>query len=344
MAMNDRRQQVLRTIVALYATDGEPVGSNLLSRSMDISVSSATLRNEMAELTRLGFLEQPHTSAGRIPSAAGYRYYIDYLMNTDITLTLREKQIIDGIFSQLDYDPERLSQGAAKALSDLIGYTVVATTPRADDARIAHYELMQAGQYTAAILAVTSAGGVLTRVVKTDVPLTAEHKAVLTTLLNRALCFISAADISPAVLDGLRCALGDEAEELWPIINAAVTMLKQAGQPHTFLEGHQYLVNWSELRPNLPQIFTLFENSDEVQKIIIPRTDNVNIILGEDIPYHPIPGMAIMCKRYLAGSGRKGAIAIVGPERMPYRQLLPKLEYFALLLGQVMSGNRKEEF
>ena len=109
MAMDARKQRILEAIVALYANDGEPVGSGLLANYFDMALSSATLRNEMAALTKLGLLEQPHTSAGRVPSTKGYRYYLDNLLDADEQLPAAERQAIDDIFDDLDYEPEHLA-------------------------------------------------------------------------------------------------------------------------------------------------------------------------------------------------------------------------------------------
>lgn len=342
MGIDERKRRVLQAIVSLYAVGGEPVGSSLLSKHMDLAVSTATLRNEMAALTRLGLLEQPHTSAGRIPSAAGYRYYLDNLMPEDCRLSLREKQIIDEIFEGLDYDPGRLAKGAARALSELLGYSVAAATPKSEDMRIAHYELMAAGRYTVAVLAVTSAGGVLTRVARIPRAVSDSDLALCETLLNRALCFISPADVDDTQLAALGAALGGAAEPVWPVVNAAVTLLREAGRSSTYLAGQQYLLGWPELSDSLPDILELFADSERTQRIIIPRTNHITVLLGEDMPDKPMPGLAIMSKRYLAGGGLTGAIAIVGPERMPYQKLISKLDYFALLLGRAMSGNKEE--
>lgn len=339
--MDDRKRRVLQAIVSLYAMDGEPVGSSLLQEYMDLAVSTATLRNEMASLTRLGLLEQPHTSAGRIPSTAGYRYYLDNLMDEDCRLTPKEKAVIDGIFENLDYDPDRLVKGAAQALSDLIGYTVVAATPKSEDVRIAHYTLVDAGRFTVAVVAVTSAGGVLTRVARIPQELNETALAFCENLLNRGLCFVAPADVGTLQTAALEAACGDAAGALLPIINAAITLLKEAGRSSTHLAGYQYLLGWPELNESLPRIMELFADSERTQRLIIPRTNHVTVHLGEDLQ-NPLPGLAIMSKRYLAGGGLTGAIAVVGPERMPYHKLISKLDYFALLLGQTMSGNKED--
>ena len=166
MTMDARKQRVLQAIVALYGLEGEPVGSSVLANYFDMAVSSATLRNEMAALTKLGLLEQPHTSAGRVPSAKGYRYYLDNLLTDDQPLDRVSRARVDAVFASLDHEPEKLAQGAARALAAISGCTAAISTPCAEDLCIAHYEVVQVGRSAAAVLAVTTAGYVRTRVAR----------------------------------------------------------------------------------------------------------------------------------------------------------------------------------
>ena len=185
MTMDARKQRVLQAIVALYGLEGEPVGSSVLANYFDMAVSSATLRNEMAALTKLGLLEQPHTSAGRVPSAKGYRYYLDHLLTDDQPLDRVTRARVDAVFASLDHEPEKLAQGAAKALAAISGCTAAVSTPCAEDLCIAHYEVVQVGRSAAAVLAVTTAGYVRTRVARVRTGLSRENAAALAALLNR---------------------------------------------------------------------------------------------------------------------------------------------------------------
>ena len=344
MSIDDRKQRVLRAVVTLYGTAGEPVGSGLLAAHFQQVVSSATLRNEMAALTKLGLLEQPHTSAGRVPSVKGYRYYIDGLLE-DGTLRLSggEKQRIDALFRELDYDPERLAKGAAKALAQLTGYTVIATTPGSEDMCVAHYEVVQAGLYTAAVMAITNAGSVRTRTAKLDFALKPGDTERLAAALNQYLTFRNAADVEEALLHTVAASLGEEGSVLYPVLSAAVTLLREGGRPRVFLEGQQNLLGFRELENSFYNLMALFGNPEAVKQYISPKTDRTTVLLGDDLPDYPMPGFCIMSKRYLAGGGRTGAIGIVGPTRMPYREMMPRLEYFASLLGACMSGRAQEE-
>ena len=149
MEMTERKKKLLAAIVERYIATGEPVGSKALVDALDTPVSSATIRNEMADLVAMGYLEQPHTSAGRVPSAKGYRYYLDNLLEpAPVSASVFAE--IDRRFREMDYDPEHLAQEAAKALADLTGYAAAVTTPRSDDMCIAHFEVMQVGRGAAA--------------------------------------------------------------------------------------------------------------------------------------------------------------------------------------------------
>ena len=343
MAMDERKQRILQAIVALYAMEGEPVGSGLLCRYLDdLAVSSATLRNEMAALTKLGLLEQPHTSAGRVPSAKGYRYYLDHLLPEDTKVPAKERTQIDAFFRDLDYEPEKLLRSAARGLSELTGYTVVATMPRADDLCIAHFEVVQVGRYSAAVLAVTNTGGVRTRVARVETGLSREDAADLAMLLNQGLTFVSPADLNSSLLEALAAALGSRGEALYPVISAAAALLSDAARPRAFVEGPQYLLQWPELTEYMPQILSIFSNDETAGQMIRPPSNLTAVFLGEDMQ-PPMPGLCVVSKRYLAGGGLRGSIALIGPARMPFKQLIPRLEAFALKLGECMSGKIQED-
>lgn len=338
MAIDDRKQRVLRAIVSLYGTEGEPVGSGVLAQYFDMAVSSATLRNEMAALTRLGLLEQPHTSAGRVPSAKGYRYYIDNLLESGTVLGKAQQREIDDIFRELDYDPARLAEGAAKALAQRTGLSVVATTPRSEDATVAHYELIQVGRSNVAVLAVTNAGSVRTRVARLDAAANPAQLAAVSKAVNALLTFRAAADITLPQVQAIATASGQNGEAMLPVVKAAYQLLAEAGTASVFLEGQQNLLHYRELYDSLQTLMDLFSNEDAVQAYVSPRSERVTVLLGDDMPRYNMPGLCIISKQYVAGGGRRGALAVAGPTRVPYMEVIPQLEYFALLLGQAMTG------
>ena len=339
MAMDARKQRILEAIVALYALDGEPVGSGLLANYFDMAVSSATLRNEMAALTRLGLLEQPHTSAGRVPSAKGYRYYLDHLLQGPGATALgdADRRQIDALFAAMDAEPEKLAPAAARALADYTGCAAAASTPRADDLCIAHFEVVQVGRYSAAVLAVTSAGGVRTRVARVDTGLSRSDAAQLAQLLNRGLTFVSPEDLTPVLSASLQVAAG---QRLAPVVAAAEALVRTG--PQTYLEGAQYLAQKPDVRQNLGTLLELFSDHETAAELIAPEGGRITAKLGEDLD-PAMPNLCIVSKRYLAGGGLTGSMALIGSSRMAFSRLIPILNYFAGKLGQSMSGKRQEE-
>ncbi len=334
--MDERKQRVLQAIVTLYTSDGEPIGSQLLSGYPGLAVSTATLRNEMAALTKLGLLEQPHTSAGRVPSSAGYRYYIEHLMGA-APLPAAQKDAIDARFAAFDYDPPKLVAAAARDLAQYTGLMVAATTPRAEDIRIAHFQITRVGRYTAAVLAVTSAGGVLTRVARTEHRLTEQDVHLAETLINRALAFLTPADLTPALLQDLRLSFGESAAALMPVARAAAALLTEAGNAISAVEGIANLLQYPETSGHLAELLEFGADRQRLAASIIPASDKLTVTLGGD---GALPaGVAVMARRYMAGNGMRGGIAIIGPDRMRYSELCPVLEHYALRLGQAMSGN-----
>lgn len=334
MAMDARKQRILEAIVALYASDGEPVGSGLLANYFDMALSSATLRNEMAALTKLGLLEQPHTSAGRVPSAQGYRYYLDHLIEAPGSTTLSEgdRSHIDSLFAGMDVEPEKLAPAAAQSLADLTGCAAAVTTPQAPDLCIAHFEVVQVGRYSAAVLAVTSAGGVRTRVARVDTGLTRDDAANLAQLLNRGLTFVAPQDLTPMLTASLVLAAG---ERLAPVVLAAQALVTTG--PQACLQGAQYLAKMPDVRQNLGTLLEIFSDNETATELLRPDGGKITATLGSDLE-PAMPGACIVSKRYLAGGGLTGSVALIGSTRMEYRRLLPILEYFAVKLGQSMAG------
>ena len=333
MTMDARKQRVLQAIVALYGLEGEPVGSSVLANYFDMAVSSATLRNEMAALTKLGLLEQPHTSAGRVPSAKGYRYYLDNLLTDDQPLDRVTRARVDAVFASFDHEPEKL------ALAAISGCTAAVSTPCAEDLCIAHYEVVQVGRSAAAVLAVTTAGYVRTRVARVRTGLSRENAAALAALLNRNLTFVAPVDLSPRLLAELCSQIGPE---LVPVVSAAAAILQDSTTPHVYLGGEQYLLDWPQLEGKVGSILSLLNDEEEAARLIAPSAERrESVLLGEDIEPQ-IPGLCIVSDRYLVGGGLWGSVALIGPTRMPFQKLMPLLHAFADHLGEGMSGRQKD--
>ena len=161
---------------------------------------------------------------------------------------------------------------------------------------------------------------------------------MLAKTLNESLTFRSAADVQSAHLQAAAQRMGARGVTLYPVLSAAYTLLKEAGRPNVYLEGEQNFLNYAGTEQNIKTLLEFFADTEAVKQAVSPKTDRTTVLLGEDLEDHPMPGLCIVSKRYVAGGGATGAIGIVGPLRMPYQKIIPRLEYFSLLLGQCMSG------
>ncbi len=341
--MDNRKQQVLTAIVRLYSTDGEPVASTVLAKHLRMSVSSATLRNEMSALTKLGLLLQPHTSAGRIPSPEGYRYYIDNLLENNTQLKKSEKQQINNLFAEMDLNPEHLTAHSAKAISQICDFAALVLTPENANTCAAHFNAVQVGLYTVAVLCVTDVGGVSTRTAKLQTPLQNGDIEILNKILNKYLVFTNPADITISILQNAIYEMGERASALLPCIDAAQKLLSAAGKAKLYCTGHDKLLKYNNYHfdtteTSLRNLMAFMADEKAIRHYLTQNSASTNILLGEDITAYPMPGYCIISKQYIAGGGRKGTIAIIGPARMQYKENIQKLEYFAGILSEYISN------
>ena len=191
----------------------------------------------------------------------------------------------------------------------------------------------------AAVLAVTTAGYVRTRVARVRTGLSRENAAALAALLNRNLTFVAPVDLSPRLLAELCSQISPE---LVPVISAAAAILQDSTQPHVYLGGEQYLLDWPQLDGKVGSILSLLNDEEQAAALIAPPAEqSESILLGEDLEPQ-IPGLCIVSDRYLVGGGLWGSVALIGPTRMPFQKLMPLLHTFADQLGEGMSGKRKD--
>ncbi|MEG0752101.1 MAG: heat-inducible transcriptional repressor HrcA [Oscillospiraceae bacterium] len=337
MDISRRKRLILAKIVALYTGSGDPVGSKILSSFLeDVSVSTATLRNEMAELTTLGLLEQPHTSAGRVPTALGYRYYVDHLMNIR-SLALEEREAIDEAVSKMDSDPDRAADEAARLLAEMTGLAAIATTPRGGNVQISHFQVFKTGKYNVAILGVTSAGGVKTRVCRLRDEISDSQIKELARELNKQLRFVSAEDISNIRTEKVREGLDWSRELFNPIALAVSTMIKSASDVRVYTEGQQKLLSYPELESHLKELLELFSNSDVVRSYLQP-SEPLTVFVGDETGELGTGSLGLIVGRYRAQGGLSGALAVAGPVRMNYGWIIPRVTYFRDAISAMLTN------
>ncbi|MEA5050706.1 MAG: heat-inducible transcriptional repressor HrcA [Oscillospiraceae bacterium] len=337
MNISDRKRLILKTIIALHTDSGDPVGSKSLNQFLDsISVSSATLRNEMAEMTAMGLLEQPHTSAGRVPTVEGYRYYVDNLMRPE-PVTEQEKACIRDLVGAMDSDPDSAAAEAAKALSALMDLAAITTTPAGGNVQITHYEVMKTGRYNIAVMGVSSIGGVKSRVCRTARELSDAQIARVEAVLNDHMVFVSHEDVTPQLIAMADAFLGADAQACAPVISAAAAIIRSAGEVHVYCDGQDKLLAYPELDDHIRELLELFSDLSSLRRWL-NYPEPMKILVGDETGTFGMNNLSLVVGRYRAAGGRYGALSVAGPVRMNYGFIVPRLKYFCDYISDALTN------
>ncbi|MEE0981582.1 MAG: heat-inducible transcriptional repressor HrcA, partial [Acutalibacteraceae bacterium] len=234
MELSQRKEKILAAVVEHYIKTGEPVGSKTLLSALDITVSSATIRNEMAELVALGFLEQPHTSAGRIPTNEGYRYYVDRLMGVRPLDESVKRQIEAGV-SLKNASPEAILAKASEFLADMTDCAAVSTTPSGENATIKRVEFVPVGTRTGMIVLLTSTGVIKSKVCRSDVDLNSSMIEKFYNIVKSSFLGLPLDEIDTATLQTLVASMGMDALTMIPFVSAVSELAQEAMQTMVML-------------------------------------------------------------------------------------------------------------
>lgn len=326
MDISNRKQLILTKIVALHTDSGDPVGSHLLQEYLDtLSVSTATLRNEMAQLTAMGLLQQPHTSAGRIPTEMGYRYFLNNLIRT-IAPTSREKRSINDEIEQMDSDPDKAAEMAAVSLAKLSGLGAVTTTPVGTEMQMSYYELIKIGRYDTAVMGVTNLGAIKSRVCRTADELSVQELQKIQNALNGSLRFVSAEDVTDDLLAKVLSDTGEGNESAKTVISAAAQLLNSLGEVRVSRAGQRNLLRFWELSDKVEQVVRLFEEKDRLARLL-SKDGDIDCYVGSEIG-ESYSALSMVVGRYRVAGGGHGGVAVIGPVRMDYTRIIPELKTF----------------
>ncbi len=333
MDISSRKQLILTKIVALHTNSGDPVGSHLLQEYLDnLTVSTATLRNEMAQLTAMGYLQQPHTSAGRIPTEMGYRYFLNNLMRTS-SPSVREKKSMADEISVMDSDPDKAAEMAAFSLARLSGLGAITTTPVGSESQMSYYELIRIGRYNTAVMGVTSLGAIKTRVCRTQDELSDLELAAIRQALNSSMRFVSAADVTEDILKNVASAAGPgHSASAEAVAETAAELLKSSGEVRIFKAGQRNLLRFWELSDRVDQVVRLFEETDGLSDLL-SRDGDIDCYVGSELG-ESFDSLSMVVGRYRVAGGGHGGLAIVGPVRMDYTKIIPGLRTFCSLMSE----------
>ena len=336
MELGKRKEMILSAIVEQYIKSGEPIGSKFLMDALPISVSSATIRNEMSELHEMGLLEQPHTSAGRIPSQAGYRYYIDNLMNR-AELSENERDLIRNELERSMGSPDKLLEKAGEMLAKLTGCAAIATTPTDEEAVIKHIEIMPVGTRIAMIVMMTSSGIIKNGICKVETELTKDMVQCFYDIVNE--CFIGrpVSDVGTVMIQTLVASLGSNALAMSPLFVVLADIANQALQAEIRLEGEQNLLHHREFGNNAYEMMQFFDEKDKLERALSTSKNPLEVIIGKENIYRQLENSSMIISRYSIKGHDGGVIGIIGPTRLNYAKLIPSIEYLTDLVSKMLT-------
>lgn len=340
--LDERKKKIFFSIVESYIVTGEPVGSKSLAELFSNSVSSATIRNEMAYLTEYGLIVQPHTSAGRIPTSRGIRYYIDNLMKTK-ELSEREKRELDELFSDPDPDPERFLVKAGDRLADKLGCAVVGRTVPSEERRVSRIELISPSEGMFVVVLITTEREAKSKVCFLDYPVSCEEVRQFTEAVNNELSMTALNNISVSLIQSVAARLGAIGLIFSPLLFTVYELCKGIYEEKLFIEGEANLLSGGAVgKKELHKIKELAKNG-ELSRMIPDEGDKTEIILGNEMLYDDLSLLSMILTHYNIGSA-EGAVGLIGPVRLDYAKLIPCLEYFAKTFSEYYNDKNKGEY
>lgn len=341
MELTPRKEKILSSIVTGYTRDGEPVGSKAIAE--EIGVSSATVRNEMADLTELGYLEQPHTSAGRVPSSKGYRCYIDRLMVIP-ALREEEKRYLDSMLTGNAYDPERLLSCVSKTLAAVTRCAAVVTTPGGASAQVKAVQFVQTSRRTAMLILMSSAGTMKNQVFHCDYDLTTEILRHFFRIFNEHVAGRNVSEITPAFLQTMGASLGQVSSLVGPALLALLEVAGATMRTEVFLNGQMNLLFYPELEHyGVRRMMDFLEQTEALQSLLEQRPGKTTVLMGEETHIPELQKAALTVTRYRVGGQDAGALGVLGPLRMDYAGITAMMEYLGNRLSEMLTVLMREE-
>lgn len=336
--MDSRKLKILSAVVDEYILKGEPVGSKVIMNY--VKASSATIRNEMAELEKQGYLEQPHTSAGRVPTYKGYRLYVDSLMERN-PLSESEIQIIDEIFPESFTSEEELVESATAALAEITKCAVVASDTSPRFSVISKLEVIPTGKRMYVLLMITSNGSIKNKVCRLEFDLTNDQLEFLSEFIAQNLEGISVNDISENMLEHLIAALGTYMVTLSPLIAEIYNMSREMSGKKVKVSGETNLIARAEYSQN--EIISFLENRTEIAKFLDESFSGLHVMFSPEADSFVINNSSLITSPYSKKGQQVGTLGLIGPMRIDYRRFIPYLEYMTGKITELISGDDEED-
>ncbi len=336
--LDERARTLLKTLIERYIADGQPVGSRALSKFSGLDLSAATVRNVMADLEELGLIASPHTSAGRVPTPRGYRFFVDSLL----TMQPLETDKIHAIEGQLHpSQPQQLISSASHLLSGLTHFAGIVLTPKRKSLRIRQVEFVSLSEKRILLILVTASGDVQNRILFTERPYSPSELVTASNYLNQCFSGQDFEDIRDRVKAELLQLRGDLQNLMAAALAAGDEALNQSDDQYV-ISGERNLLEVEELSSNmkrLRELFDLFEQRTALMQLldISHRADGIQIFIGGESGLAPLDECSVVTAPYEVDGQIVGSVGVIGPTRMAYERVIPIVDITAKLLSSALT-------
>ena len=327
--LDDRKKVILHTIIKTYLETGEPVGSRTISKYTDLNLSSATIRNEMADLEDLGYIMQPHTSAGRIPSDKGYRWYVDQLME-------EKEQEVTEMREQMLQKADKMDQilkQAAKVLAANTNYATMISAPTYNRNKSKFIQLSQLDNNQIIAVIVMEGNIIKNKIVTVDEAIDNQNLLKLNMLLNTTLTGMSVEQINLGMIARLKEQAGEHSEVISDVLDAVANTIQVDNDMEIYTSGATNVFKYPELSDSQSarEIINAFEEKQLLQEIVIEtlskeENKGIQVYIGNEAPVQNMKDCSVVTATYELGEGMQGTIGIIGPKRMDYENVMKTLK------------------
>ncbi|ATW25356.1 heat-inducible transcriptional repressor HrcA [Candidatus Formimonas warabiya] len=341
--MDERKKQVLHAIITDYVATAEPVGSRTISKKYGLGVSSATIRNEMSDLEELGYIEQPHTSAGRIPSDKGYRYYVDCLMEKE-QLTPGEMNSVTQVFGRKLTELDHIVQATCQLMSQLTNYTAIILVPKRGEGTLERIQLIPVSLFRVMVVIVSDTGFINHRVMDLTKPVDLQQLQDINNFLQGKLFGLNMEQVNLTLLQEITHQLNHHEQLKNLAFELMEQVLLESGEERVFLGGALNMFNQPEFR-DVEKLKTLLSSleEDQVVKSLLKKEgrDGTEISIGGENAYQGVKQCSVITTDYKVGGKTVGSIGVLGPTRMNYSKAVALVEFVTDQLSHILEKMAK---
>ena len=338
MEMDERKKKILQAVIRNYLETGEPVGSRTISKYTDLNLSSATIRNEMADLEEMGYILQPHTSAGRIPSDKGYRFYVDTMMEE------KEREVVEmkEMLVERQDKMETLLKQVAKVLAQNTQYATMISAPQAKRNKLKFIQLSRVDANQLLAVIVIEGNVIKNNILNVDVDLTDETLLKLNILLNTNLNGLSIDEINLGMISVMKQQAGIHSDIVGEVIDAVAEAIRAEEDLEIYTSGTNNIFRYPELadQKKASELINTFEEKQLLGELLQEKSDEeentgIQVYIGAETPVQSMKDCSVVTATYELGDGMKGTIGIVGPKRMDYDKVVSTLRTIQTQLDEL---------